>query len=256
MSAEETVGIVPAAGRATRLPPLPCSKEVVPLGIAADSTGALVPRVACHRLLEQMRAAGTTQAFVVLGQGKWDIPAFLDDGGSIGLELAYLTIRDSPGVPFTVARALPFAGERVVIFGFPDLLLSPDDLFARLLERRAQTGADAVLALFAAEDPARVDMADVSEDGRVRGIVVKPAATDLELTWLAAVWSPAVTRFWRGYAAARRAAPAPELHAGDVFRAAIDAGLTVQSVTFPSATYRDVGTAADLRRVMRESRAG
>ena len=77
----EVVGLIPAAGRATRIAQLPCSKEVYPVGFKTGGEGNTpVPKVVCHYLLEKMRLAGVTRAFIVLREGKWDIPAHLGNG--------------------------------------------------------------------------------------------------------------------------------------------------------------------------------
>ena len=118
-SSNELVGVVPAAGRATRLGRLPCSKEVLPIAWETDPAGRSRALVACEPLLRQMRLAGAMRAFVVVGNGKWDIPAFLGDGDGVGLDLAYLVIADSPSMVHTVARACPRLGTATVLFGFP-----------------------------------------------------------------------------------------------------------------------------------------
>ena len=55
----EVIGLIPAAGQSRRLQPLPCSKEVLPIGFHVDArTGQLAPKVVGHYLLEKFRAAG------------------------------------------------------------------------------------------------------------------------------------------------------------------------------------------------------
>ncbi|MGH7410208.1 MAG: dTDP-glucose pyrophosphorylase, partial [Candidatus Methylomirabilis sp.] len=63
----DVIGLLPAGGEARRLAPLPCSKELYPLGFrSVDEGRSLRPKVACHYLLEKMRAAGITRAYIVL----------------------------------------------------------------------------------------------------------------------------------------------------------------------------------------------
>jgi len=89
----EVVGVIPAAGRGTRLQPLQCSKEIVPVGQVIDSrTGVARPKVAVEYLLEKFRHAGITRTVIVLRDGKWDIPAYLQEGCDVGLSLAYVVI--------------------------------------------------------------------------------------------------------------------------------------------------------------------
>jgi glucose-1-phosphate thymidylyltransferase len=86
----EIIGLLPAGGQATRIAPLPCSKELYPIGFRATSEEAtLRPKVVCHYLLERMRLAGAGRAYIILRQGKWDIPTYLGDGTLVELPLAY-----------------------------------------------------------------------------------------------------------------------------------------------------------------------
>jgi glucose-1-phosphate thymidylyltransferase len=89
----EVIGLIPAAGLASRLSPLPCSKELFPIGFKASSRGHnLNPKVVCHYLLEKMRLAGITNAYIVIREGKWDIPAYFGDGSILDMHLAYRLI--------------------------------------------------------------------------------------------------------------------------------------------------------------------
>ncbi len=45
----EIIGLIPAAGQATRLAPLPCSKELYPIGL---ERGGARPKVVCEYLLD------------------------------------------------------------------------------------------------------------------------------------------------------------------------------------------------------------
>ena len=256
----DAVGIVPAAGRATRIAPLPCSKEILPIGlrevVTADGGRSLRPRVACHCLLERMRRAGVGTAFVVLGQGKWDIPAYLDDGALFGLDLGYLTVRDSLSAAYTVDRAFGFVRTSLIAFGFPDIQFTGEDAFDQLFDRQSTTGADVVLGLFPTAQPDKADMVAADPDGRVRRIVVKPADTDLTRTWIIAVWTPVFTTYLHRFVHERMTTrglslAGEEVHVGDVVQAAIDDGVAVDSVAFPDATFRDVGTPDGLLATMR-----
>jgi glucose-1-phosphate thymidylyltransferase len=247
-AAHELIGVIPAGGRGTRMHPLPCSKEIYPIGFteAGEEDAPVVrPKVASQYLLESMRLAGSTAAYVVLGDGKWDVASYLGDGDMLQMHLAYLTIRESPDTPHTVDRAYAFVAHKLVVFGFPDIVFEPRDAFARLVGRQAETGAEVVLGLFPAETPEKVDMVEVDAAGRVTDIVIKPVRTGLRYAWIIAVWTPAFTRFLHDYLEAP-SDPARELFVGDVLQAAIDAGLHVNSVPFDEGYYRDIGTPDDL----------
>src|SRR5262249_18783502 len=162
-------GLIPAAGRAARISPLPCSKELYPvaLHVAKDTTGA-TPRVVSHYLLEKMSVAGISKAFFVLRHGKWDIPAYFGDGSILKMHLGYLTLQESPGVPFTLDHAYPFVRHARVAFGFPDILLNPKEAFQKMLQRQQQNQPDVVLGLWRTRHEARNDVVDFDEKGIVR----------------------------------------------------------------------------------------
>lgn len=246
------VGLVPAAGRAARLGRLPCSKEILPLRAPAGGDGRV--RVACDRLLEGLRAAGARRACVVVGADKLDIPAYLGDGSSVGLELAYVVVESSPSTVATVDRAFAWVQDDVVAFGFPDIVFEPVEALAALVRRQGETGAAVVLGLFPATRPERVDMVEADETGRVLRIVIKPPETELRLAWIVAVWSPEFTRFLHTRAAAQAEADGPELYVGDVIQEAIEARFDVRAVAFPDGAFVDLGTAEDLRAAVADER--
>ena len=261
----EVVGLVPAAGSAKRLQPFPCSKEVYPVGFAPDEqSGTPRPKVAAQYLLEKFRAARITKAFLVIKDGKWDIPNYFREGDLVGLSLAYIVIAGSLGPPDTLDRAYPFLAQKRVAFGFPDILFGPGDAYARLIRRQEETGADVVLGLHEIEDPRVWDMVDCDEAGLVREIVMKPASTNLTHGWCCAVWTPAFTEFLHRFLRAdetqrnldRLAStandPGGDLAVGIVLQTALNAGLVMQSVKFPGERYLDIGTPENLLKAVRE----
>lgn len=260
----EVVGLVPAAGLAKRLQPFPCSKEVFPVGFAIDkSTGMPRPKVAAHYLLEKFRAAGITKAYLVIRDGKWDIPNYFRDGGFLDLSLAYIVIPGSLGPPDTIDRAYSFIEQKRVAFGFPDILFGPDDAYRLLIEAQTRTGAEVVLGLHRIYNPRVWDMVDCEADGRVRTISMKPASTTLTYGWCCAVWTPAFSAFLHrilrddyrrnlGELASAAHDPGGDLAMGVVLQAALKEGVLVQSVIFPHDTYIDIGTPEDLVKAVRQ----
>jgi len=262
----DVVGLVPAAGRGNRIAPLPCSKELYPIGFRRDEqSGDLRARVASHHLFEKFREAGVLRAYVILRNGKWDIPAYFGDGQMVGINVAYLAITDSLGPPDTLDRTYHFVEGKSVAVAFPDILFGPDDVFARLLARLRDTRADLVLGMYPAHDVRVLDMIDVDSEGRVRAIVLKPTSSDLRYTWLCAVWNPAFTRFMHTFLEHERAKADPDrlayrsidaqgdLPVGAVIKAAIEKGLHVQGLAFPNERYIDIGTPENLMEAVRRS---
>jgi glucose-1-phosphate thymidylyltransferase len=210
-------------------------------------------------VLEAMRGAGVRKAYIVLREGKWDIPAYLGDGHLADMHLAYVMMRQSFGVPFTLDQAYPFVSECLVALGFPDILFRPLDGFVSLVEKQAATGADVVLGVFPVSQPQKMDLVDLDAKGRVRSIVIKPDQTNLRYAWVNAVWAPAFTDFLHRYVQDLERAftvgasfDGPEPFVGEAFQAAIDAGLLVDAVVFESGTYVDIGTPEDLEGAARK----
>jgi glucose-1-phosphate thymidylyltransferase len=252
----EPIGLIPAAGLAQRLEQLPCSKELLRVGPSVGSDLPLEPVSA--RLLRKMASAGVRCVYCVIRGGKWDIPAYFGDGHVLGLHIAYLMRRLPYGVPYTLDGAYPFVRDRRVVFGFPDVLVTPEDVFVRLLDRHAAIGADIVLGLFPAGLPDRMDMVDASPDGRVRAVIPRPASEPRPHTWMVAVWAPAFTEFMHDHVARRLqsiadAVPGAELALGSVIQAGLAHGLHVDSVAFEDGRCLDIGIPDNLARVTRDA---
>jgi glucose-1-phosphate thymidylyltransferase len=251
-SSRQVVGIIPMAGRAARLARLPCSKEIFPIGRKSGEDSDQGPRVVCEHLLGKMRTAGIGTAYVVLRDGKWDIPAYLGDGSQVQLRLAYLMMGLPYGTPYSVDQAFPFVRQATVALGFPDMVFGPEDIFTPVIEHQRSSAADVVLGLFPADRPEKTDVVALSDDGEVERIIIKPGDTELRRTWGVAVWTPAFTEFMHDFLLSHRhtAAESAELFIGDIVQAAIDEGLSVRGVQVSEQPFLDIGTGDDLRKAM------
>jgi glucose-1-phosphate thymidylyltransferase len=196
-----------------------------------------------------MQLAGITKAYIVLRSGKWDIPAYLGNGGFLGMDLAYLVMSLPYGTPYTLNQAYPFVKDAVVAFGFPDILFEPDDVFVRLLSRLESDASDVLIGLFPADRSFDVDMVEFDDSERVQRIIAKPITTELRYSWAAAVWRPAFTEFLARFVAANtaEAASQPELSVGDVLQRAIQEGLRVSATVVSTQPYIDIGTPEGLQ---------
>ena len=251
----ELIGLIPAGGLATRISPLPCSKELYPIGLQEfRGEQGLRPKVVCHYLLEKMKLAGVAKAYIVLREGKWDIPSYFRNGAIVDMHISYLVLSLPFGTPFTIDEAYPFVRQSVVAFGFPDMLFRPDDAFVQLRSRLDSSGASVLLGLFPAQEPNKVDMVDI-KDGRVLQIIVKPSSTNLIYTWGIALWTPVFTEFMHDFVNVRKARSAtqPEINVGIVIQAAIEAGIEVEAIPVSSEPYLDIGTSEGLAIALRTS---
>lgn len=251
----EIIGLLPCGGQATRISPLPLSKELYPIGFQPGQDGNPRPKVVCHYLLETMRQGGIRKAYFILRPGKWDIPAYFRDGEMLNMNLGYLIMRSPHGVPYTLDQAYSFVPNALVALGFPDILLQPADSYAQLIQHWQQTQPDVVLGLFPCDRPQKAGMVDFEPSGKVNFIIEKPPQTHLKFMWGIALWTPKFTQFLHDYLAtieqqlhqvATKAITRKEIPIGDVIQAAIAAGFSVEAVPFKTGRYLDIGTPDDL----------
>jgi glucose-1-phosphate thymidylyltransferase len=249
----ELVGLIPAAGIAARITPLPCSKELFPIGYRVESEpGELRPKPVCLYLLEHMHSAGVRKVFIVLRSGKWDIPAYLGNGAALGMNLAYLLMQQPFGAPFTIDEAYPFTNNKDIAFGFPDILFNGEGVIRSLHHKLVKTQADVVLGLFPIRAGQRADMVETGQDGCVQKIWIKPVNSLLTEAWITAVWRPTFSGFMHSFLQSQltQGKIGKEFYVGDVLQAAINEGLTIQSVSF-SEPFFDIGTPNGLLEAIR-----
>ena len=256
MATSEVIGLIPCGGLASRIAPLPCSKEILPVGLRKTADGLLRPKVVSHYLLEKLRQGGVRKVFFILRKGKWDIPEYYGDGSPVDMNIGYLIAVLPYGPPYTLDQAYLFVRGKRVALGFPDILFGPPDAFMQALQRLAATRADLVLGLYRVHDTRLSDMIAIDRGGRVCEIVLRPCATKLKLGWMFAVWTPTFTEFMHNYLTVpRTAAQLPgttlpeELTVGHVIQAAIHEGITTQSIFFHRQKYLDIGTPEGLQKV-------
>jgi len=269
----EIVAVIPAAGMATRLAPLPCSKELIPIGFGAESEENRFRskvKVVSHYLLKMLRLAGIKKAYIVLNSEKLDIPAYFGSGQMVDMKLAYLLVDLPIAVPYTLDQAYPFVKNKLVALGFPDIILHPENSFVQLLTKKMQTNADVVLGLYPTDQPLKMDVVDYDENGCIRQIRPKPSKfkdDKVNYTWLTAVWTPIFTQylhefvskhkkryFYDGFEAATK--NKRELFVGDVFQAAIADRLNIETVLFSEGNCLDIGTPDDLAKAVGKSSLG
>lgn len=163
----DPVGLVPAAGRAERLQPLPCSKEVCLVG----------GRPIMDFVVERLRAADCRELRVVTRPDKDDVIARARE---LGAEVV-------TGTPPTLSASLALGlkgleASDIVLVGLPDTLWEPMDGFVQLLARLAD-GADIVLGVFESDEPERSDVVVLDERGFVQRVHVKEADPPGTLVW-------------------------------------------------------------------------
>jgi glucose-1-phosphate thymidylyltransferase len=255
------LGIVPAAGRGSRLGLYRATKELIQVGYETvetdDGATQLVPKAAIDHVLGAMRRGGVRSAFVVLSPVKWEIFRYLGSGELRDMDVAYLCQEESQGMPHALDLAHPFVGDRTVCMGMPDTLVAPADCFAQLLAFHDKRGADLSLGLFPVADPrsfAPVVLDPVT--GRVVDILEKPEVPPVSTIWGIAAWSPAFGEFLHEFVRTAKAGPAREGILSEAFLQSAQSGLEVFGLPFDTGHYHDIGTPAGLAQVRRRFESG
>jgi glucose-1-phosphate thymidylyltransferase len=124
-------GIIPAAGRGSRIQPLAFSKELLPVG-ARQHGDSQRPRAVAEYLLERLTCSGADKVCFVISAGKSDILEYF--GARYGAaDLVYVVQPEPLGLCDAVFRACPLVGpDETVAVGLPDTIWYPESGFACL----------------------------------------------------------------------------------------------------------------------------
>lgn len=168
-------GIIPAAGRGSRIQPLAFSKELLPVGSRFED-GVERPCAVSEYLVERMIRGGADKICFVISPGKSDILAYY--GGGYGEASIFYVVQPQPsGLCDAIFRAAPLiAPDEPVVVGLPDTVWFPDTAMAAL--------PDDVLSflLFPVERPEFFDAVVLDGRGQVTEIQVK--RPDAASSWI------------------------------------------------------------------------
>ena len=173
-------GIVPAAGRGSRIQPLAFSKELLPVGSSFEE-GVERLRAVSDYLVERMILGGARKICFVISSRKSDILEYYGSGRELAsgrADFCYV-VQDSPaGLCDAIFQALPFiADHELVRIGLPDTIWFPADAYNTLPADRLS------FLLFPVEHPEFFD-AVITDDGDcVREIRVKQPEPGTNWIW-------------------------------------------------------------------------
>jgi glucose-1-phosphate thymidylyltransferase len=124
-------GVIPAAGRGSRIQPLAFSKELLPVG-SRLLDDVQRPCAVSEYLIERMIRAGADKICFVIGAGKSDILEYFG-GRFASADLAYVVQSEPSGLCDAIFRARPLLGrDETVAIGLPDTVWFPADGLAAL----------------------------------------------------------------------------------------------------------------------------
>jgi glucose-1-phosphate thymidylyltransferase len=231
-------GIIPAAGRGSRIQPLAFSKELLPVGSRTQG-GIERPCAVSEYLVERMILGGANRLCFVIAPGKSDIMEYFGDGYA-GVPIAYVVQPKAEGLCDSVFRAscLVSATDDVIV-GLPDTIWFPTAGLRELPDGNFS------FLLFPVERPELFD-AVVLDGDAVREIQVKRRHADSHWIWGAFRMPPAVFRDLHELWTARN-------HTDEYFGTLVNAYLAAggQAVGVKAGeAYVDVGTLHGYRTAM------
>jgi dTDP-glucose pyrophosphorylase len=169
-------GIIPAAGRGSRIQPLAFSKELLPVGSRMES-GTERPRAVSEYLVERMILGGATKICFVISPGKSDILSYYGSGYDIAA-FAYVVQPQASGLCDAMFRAIPLISpEETVVVGLPDTVWLPKGALAEL------PGDQLSFLLFPVDQPQFFDAVVLDEANAVRQIQVKQSDAISHWIW-------------------------------------------------------------------------
>lgn len=216
------VGVIPAAGYASRLQPLSESKEVLPVG----------GRPVMDYVVDRMRRGGADELRVVTRPDKKDVIAHAGELGAVVVLAHPQTTSES-----FAAGMEGLAPDDIVLIGWPDTLWGPEDGYVPLVAA-VEEGHEIALGLFETADVLRSDVIAFDDDGRVDRIHIKPSEPPSSWIW--------------GCAAARARALAGLEHEewpGSFFDSQCRKGVELYAVRL-SNVWLDIGTKDALARAV------
>ncbi|HWK64992.1 MAG TPA: sugar phosphate nucleotidyltransferase [Rhizobiaceae bacterium] len=170
------LGIIPAAGRGSRIQPLGFSKELLPVGSRRDGLGER-PRAVSEYLVQRMVDGGADKLCFVIGPGKSDILEYYA-GGYEEIPAVFVVQPEPAGLCDAIFQAVSLVRpDEPVLIGLPDTVWYPPEGFSEL--------PDDLLAflLFPVERPEFFDAVVIDESGAVREIQVKQQGAQSNWIW-------------------------------------------------------------------------
>ena len=169
-------GIIPAAGRGTRIQPLAFSKELLPVG-SRMSGGTERPCAVSEYLLDRMLLAGADRICFVISASKTDIMQYF--GAEYGpAPIAYVLQPQPAGLCDAIFRAEPVIGrDDGVLVGLPDTIWFPEAALADLPDDQL------AFLLFPVDRPEFFDAVVLDRADRVTEIQVKQQGANSNWIW-------------------------------------------------------------------------
>lgn len=246
-------GVIPAAGKGTRLSPLPFSKEMFPVGFM-DSNDKLCPRPVSHYLLEAFKRSEINEIFWITSENKTDIQRYYRSGANLQMNFCYLQQEEPKGMVDAIRYIspwLPKNDDYLIALGMPDTLFYPTNLFLQMKQQLlTHPHIDVVLGLFQTEQWHKLGMVEWEKEKdipMVKVILDKPKSKPkTDFAWGTAMWRSSFHSLLNHQIP--NMLSDKEYTLSDAINLAIEKGLHVGAVMGDD--FIDIGTIEDLQKTI------
>ncbi|WNB90298.1 sugar phosphate nucleotidyltransferase [Bacillus sp. NEB1478] len=246
-------GVIPAAGRGSRLAPLPFSKEMFPLGFQRMEENYRPRPVSLH-LVETFKEAGIHDIFWITSIDKTDIQKYYKSGTNLQMNFCYLLQDEPKGMVDALTYINPWLTERddyLIALGMPDTIFYPTTIFLQMKQLLlSQKKLDVVLGLFETEQWYKLGMVQFKEEQgqlMVNRILDKPKSKpDTRFAWGVSMWRSSFQAHL--IKVMQETDKLTEYTLSDAFNSALDEGFNIGVVQ--GCSFVDIGTVEDLQRAI------
>lgn len=160
-------GLIPAAGRGTRLEPITLAipKELLMVG----------DKAIIEYVIDAMKMVGITEITIVVGWRKHAILDYLGSGERLGVKLSYVVQDKRNGLGKAVFSAEHIIEENPFMVVLGDNFFYPKTFLKDILAFHQEKKADATIGVVEIEDPTRHGMIKPGEDNIIVDMVEKPS---------------------------------------------------------------------------------
>lgn len=163
------VGVIPAAGRGTRMLPL---TRAMPKEMVIVNGKPFIQYV-----VEGMVEAGITKIYIISGWKKSAVLDYFGSGESFGADIAYVVQNRRLGLANAIARAERFVSEPFVV-GLGDDIFYPVSCVREIVSSHEKQGAAATVSVeeVAESELHKYGVVKIDSTGRIVDLVEKPAS--------------------------------------------------------------------------------
>lgn len=159
------VGVILAGGKGTRLAPLTKAIPKELLGVGG------VPVIDYN--INQMKVAGISEVFIVVGYRKESIVNYVGSGKRYGVNIAYIYQEEQQGPADAILYVEPFIDETFCIV-FGDDYLEPPTALKKLIDYHLTHKGEGTIGVIPTEDARTTSIVKVDKNNRILDIVEKP----------------------------------------------------------------------------------